>query len=183
MSGVIADIMMDNVTGSQFEVFLVDAAASDALGTALANALPDRGQTGAVLHFHGELGAGKTTCARSLLRTLGVAGLIRSPTYTLVETYALPELTCVHVDLYRLHGPAEVEELDLRTHLGTPGLILVEWPERGGAAVPPPDLEVTLEYADDSRRATLASHSEVGHKWLQNLVEDTSLVAYVPNLT
>lgn len=174
---------MDNVAVSQFELLLTDAAASDALGAALAKALPDDGRRGAILHFHGELGAGKTTCARSLLRTLGVTGLIRSPTYTLVETYPLAERTCVHVDLYRLQGPRDVEELDLRSHLGTPSLLLIEWPENGGAAVPAPDLNVTLAYADEARRATLASGSELGQRWLATLAEDTSLVAYVSNLT
>ncbi len=174
---------MDNVARSQLELFLADAAASDALGAALATALPDRARRGAILHFHGELGAGKTTCARSLLRTLGVTGLIRSPTYTLVETYPLPELTSVHVDLYRLQGARDVEELDLRSYLGARSLLAIEWAERGGAAVPPPDLEVTLVYADVARRATVASRTDLGQRWLNDLAEDTSLVAYLPNLT
>jgi tRNA threonylcarbamoyladenosine biosynthesis protein TsaE len=70
------------------------------------------------LYLQGELGAGKTTCVRSLLRALGVTGLVRSPTYTLVETYVLPTLTCVHVDLYRLQSLTEVDELGLRDWWG-----------------------------------------------------------------
>ncbi len=179
---------MDNVAGSQaeplmVEFFLADAAATDALGASLAKALPDRASRGAVVHLKGELGAGKTTCVRSLLRFLGVIGLIRSPTYTLVESYPVAELNCMHVDLYRLQGARDVEELDLRSYLGTPTLILIEWAERGGTAVPHPDLDITLEYTDDARRATLRSRSDLGRRWLATLAEDNSLLAYVSNLT
>src|SRR6202030_4055530 len=97
------------------EFALPDALATEALGAALARAYAG-GTSGAgaaagsaVIYLHGELGAGKPTCVRSLLRTLGVAGLIRSPTYTLVESYPLGKLTCVHVDLYRLETLTEVD--------------------------------------------------------------------------
>jgi tRNA threonylcarbamoyladenosine biosynthesis protein TsaE len=91
---------------------LPDSSVTAALGQALARSLPGAVRTGgAVLYLHGELGAGKTTCVRSLLRALGVTGLVRSPTYTLVETYPLATLTCVHVDLYRLQSLTEVDEL------------------------------------------------------------------------
>jgi tRNA threonylcarbamoyladenosine biosynthesis protein TsaE len=121
---------------------------------------------------------------RSLLRTLGVVGLIRSPTYTLVETYRPQEgHTFVHVDLYRLGGPGAVEELGLRDYLDTDCLLLVEWPEKGGSALPPPDLEVTLTYQDDSRRALLTAKAPRGLAWIANLVHDTSLAPYVSNLT
>src|SRR5579859_2915844 len=93
---------------------LPDSSVTEALGHALARSLPDAARNGAVLYLQGELGAGKTTCVRSLLRTLGVTGLVRSPTYTLVETYPLARLTCVHVDLYRLQSLTEVDELGLR---------------------------------------------------------------------
>ena len=82
-----------------------DSSATEALGQALARALPAAAAAGAVVYLQGELGAGKTTCVRSLLRALGVDGLVRSPTYTLVETYRLAALTCIHVDLYRLQVP------------------------------------------------------------------------------
>ncbi len=170
------------MAGSQVDLLLTDAAASDGLGAALAAALPDAA-AGAVVHLHGELGAGKTTCARSLLRTLGVSGLIRSPTYTLVESYSLSEFTCIHVDLYRLQGAREVEELDLRSYLGAGSLMLIEWPERGGVAVPPPDLDITLDYAGEGRRASLVGRTGLGQRWLLTLARDTSLVAYVSNLT
>jgi tRNA threonylcarbamoyladenosine biosynthesis protein TsaE len=133
-------------------------------------------RTGAVLYLQGELGAGKTTCVRSLLRALGVTGLVRSPTYTLVETYPLATLTCVHVDLYRLQSLTEVDELGLRDLVGPGSLIMVEWPERGGAAVPPADLELTLLYAGEARQAGLSAKTTLGTDWLENLGRDRSLV-------
>jgi len=139
--------------------------------------------SGAVLYLQGELGAGKTTCVRSLLRALGVAGLVRSPTYTLVETYVLPNLTCVHVDLYRLQSLTEVDELGLRDSIGPGCLLLVEWPERGGGHLPAADLNLTLLYAGDARRARLHANTSIGVEWLKNLGIDTSLSAYVSNLT
>jgi tRNA threonylcarbamoyladenosine biosynthesis protein TsaE len=169
---------------------LADSSATEALGRSLARSFPGAGNgaggvadTGAVLYLQGELGAGKTTCVRSLLRALGVAGLVRSPTYTLVETYELTPLTCVHVDLYRLQSLNEVEELGLRDLLGPQCLLLVEWPERGGDALPPADLDLMLSYADDGRRASLHARTPLGSAWLENLGRDSSLMPYVSNLT
>src|ERR1700728_5463423 len=93
---------------------LADSSVTEALGQALGRSLPAAvhpaaGSAGAVVYLRGELGAGKTTCARSLLRALGVTGLVRSPTYALVETYSLDALVCVHVDLYRLQTLTEVD--------------------------------------------------------------------------
>ncbi len=138
---------------------------------------------GASVYLSGELGAGKTTCVRSLLRTLGVVGLIRSPTYTLVEVYALPGVTCVHVDLYRLQDSLEVEELGLRDYLAGDCLLLVEWPEKGRLALPPVDLELSLAYRGDARTCRVEASTSLGRKWLEDLVLDTSLIPYVSNLT
>ncbi|HEY2634199.1 MAG TPA: tRNA (adenosine(37)-N6)-threonylcarbamoyltransferase complex ATPase subunit type 1 TsaE [Steroidobacteraceae bacterium] len=140
-------------------------------------------QSGAVVYLQGELGAGKTTCVRSLLRSLGVTGLVRSPTYTLVETYHVATLTCVHVDLYRLQSLTEVDELGLRDQVGPASLLLVEWPERGRGALPPADLTVDLGYAGDARLAGLSAETTLGIQWLENLGRDRSLSSYVSNLT
>jgi tRNA threonylcarbamoyladenosine biosynthesis protein TsaE len=162
------------------ELRLADSRATEALGAALARAHAGT-QGHAVLYLSGELGAGKTTCVRSLLRTLGVVGTVRSPTYTLVEVYALAGLTCVHVDLYRVHGPAEVAELGLRDYFATDCLLLVEWPEKGGSALPPADLELELSYVGEARAASLHARSARGLRWLEdlrrraNLGNDTSL--------
>jgi tRNA threonylcarbamoyladenosine biosynthesis protein TsaE len=135
------------------------------------------------VYLSGDLGAGKTTCVRSFLRALGVAGLIRSPTYALIEAYRLAELTCVHVDLYRLQGPLEVDELGLRDFLYAGCLLLVEWPDKGRGALPAADLELTFSYAGAGRLARLRSVSPRGARWMENLRHDASLASYVSNLT
>lgn len=162
--------------------YLCDSNATETLGQSLAWALPPI-VSGAVLYLHGELGAGKTSCARSLLRALGVTGTVRSPTYTLVETYQLAAFTCVHVDLYRVQTLTEIEELGLRDVLGPDCLLLVEWPEKGAAALPAADLDLVLLYAGEAREAQLIAKTELGTVWLANLGRDTSLFPYVSNLT
>ena len=185
------------------DFYLADSSVTVALGQALARSLPRTvaasraaqaetsragtvpltGAPGAVLYLHGDLGAGKTTCVRSLLQTLGVTAPVRSPTYTLVETYSLDALTCVHVDLYRLRAFAEVDELGLRDWVGPDCLMMVEWPERGGAALPPADFDLLLRYAGDARQARLSARTPLGSVWLENLGRDTRLIPYVSNLT
>lgn len=165
---------------------LPDSGATEALGAALARAFPGFGPgpgAGAILYLRGELGSGKTTCARSLLHTLGVTAPVRSPTYTLVDTYSVGSLICVHVDLYRVQSRTEVEELGLRDMTGPGYLMLIEWPEKGGLAVPPPDLILQLVYRGDARSAALGVGSETGKAWLRKLAIDTSLRSYVSNLT
>jgi tRNA threonylcarbamoyladenosine biosynthesis protein TsaE len=133
------------------------ASSTEVLGRALAQALP---RTTFVLHLRGDLGAGKTSLARALLRGLGWTGSIKSPTYSLVERYPLPGgREAVHLDLYRIREPAELEFLGLDDLVGRDVLWLVEWPERGGAALPPPDLEIALEHLPSGRRATLRALS------------------------
>ena len=145
--------------------------------------LPRVPRGSAILHLNGELGTGKTSCARSFLRSLGVTGVIRSPTFTLVEAYPIGDLTCVHVDLYRLRGPAEVDELGLRDFLNPHCLLLIEWPERGGSALPAADLELTLQYAPQGRLGVVRTGTTLGDAWMQNLRLDTSIASYLSNLT
>ena len=168
---------------SVFDLHLASADATEVLGAALARSLPRAVPLGAVLYLQGDLGAGKTTCVRSLLRALGITRPVRSPTYTLVETYVAQGLTCIHVDLYRLRGEAEAEDLALRDMAGPGCLLLVEWPEKGGAAVPKPDLDLSLDYRGEGRAAHLAGRTERGDEWLANLGQDASLRPYVSNIT
>jgi tRNA threonylcarbamoyladenosine biosynthesis protein TsaE len=175
---------------------LPDSGATEALGAALARAFPGAdanagagadsvasAPAGAVIHLRGELGSGKTTCARSLLHALGVTATVRSPTYTLVDTYSVARLNCVHVDLYRVQSSTEIEELGLRDMTGPDYLMLIEWPEKGGAAVPPADLDLQLRYAGEARVASIRAVSETGRRWIAKLALDSSLVPYVSNLT
>ena len=125
----------------------------------------------------------KTTCVRSLLRALGVHGLIRSPTYTLVEVYPVAGVLCVHVDLYRVQGPLEVDELGLRDYFASQCLLMVEWPEKGAGSLPPADIDMTLTYGENSRHCGLVAATAAGGRWLDDLAHDTSLTPYVSNLT
>jgi len=136
----------------------------EALGAQLA-----RRFTPGIVYLHGDLGTGKTTLARGLLRGLGHRGKVRSPTYTLVEPYQLAQGTVYHLDLYRLGSPGELEWLGLRDMLGEQALLLVEWPERGAGVLPAPDLEVHIEYAGDGREVTLTPVSAAGERLLADL--------------
>lgn len=125
-----------------------------ALGRAVAAALAPA--PGAVIFLEGPLGAGKTTLARGLLRSLGVQGTIRSPTYTLLEPYKAGGRTLVHLDLYRLREPAELESLGLRDYPREQCWWLIEWPERGGARLPDPDLRLRLDHDPAGRRVEVS---------------------------
>jgi tRNA threonylcarbamoyladenosine biosynthesis protein TsaE len=169
------------------EFALPDAAATEILGATLARTFPGAEQTSAALYLEGDLGAGKTTCVRAFLRARGVSGLIRSPTFTLVETYRLDDraapLTCVHVDLYRLEGAGQVDELGLRDFFTGGHLLLIEWPQKGAGSLPTPDLSISFEFATGGRHARLRGATELGAAWLRNLRDDASLASYLSNLT
>src|SRR5688572_19349439 len=139
---------------------LPDAAATEALGAAIAaGAAP-----GSVLHLRGDLGSGKTTLVRGLLRALGYAGRVKSPTYTLVEPYIVSRLHLYHFDLYRLKNEKEWRDSGFQEYFNADSLCAVEWPERAGALLPPPDLEVRLEFARTGRKAILSDGA-----WLSSL--------------
>ena len=153
---------------SALERFLADPAATDALGAALAASQP----AGAVVYLEGPLGAGKSSLARAWLRALGVQGAIKSPTYTLVERYGLPGGgEAAHLDLYRLADAGELDFLGLDELAGQARLWLVEWPDRGGAGLPPPDLRLVLAVDGAGRRARLEPASERGRAWLAALAD------------
>jgi tRNA threonylcarbamoyladenosine biosynthesis protein TsaE len=161
---------------------LAVAADTERLGAALAAALPDAARCSVVIHLQGDLGAGKTTLVRGFLRARGVAGKVRSPTYTLVEPHIGPDHTYVHVDLYRLQGPGEIADLGLRDYLEPGHVVLIEWPERGGRAIPAPDLQLSLEYAGDGRALAARGAGALWTTWRRNLVSNASLLPYLSNL-
>lgn len=149
---------------------LADSNATDRLGQALARTRPAH----AVIHLQGDLGAGKSTLARALLRELGVQGAIRSPTYTLVERYPLASGgEALHLDLYRIGDAGELEFLGLDD--ADPRLWLVEWPERGVGALPAPDLEVGLVVLGQGRACRLRFRSAAGDAWVAALDEQRRL--------
>lgn len=157
------------------QLHLPDVAATDAVGHALADTQPDR----AIVFLHGDLGAGKSTLARAWLRALGVTGAIRSPTYTLVEHYPLGDRgMALHLDLYRIAAPGELEFLALDD--ADVRLWLVEWPDRGGDALPKPDLDVWLELDGDGRDLRLVAGSSGGQEWLDRIGQKPVCSAFLP---
>jgi tRNA threonylcarbamoyladenosine biosynthesis protein TsaE len=147
------------------DINLPDAPATERLGAALAPGV----SPGTVLHLRGELGSGKTTLARGLLRALGCPGRIKSPTYTLVEPYELSSLHFYHFDFYRLRDASEWLSSGLREYFNAGSVCLVEWPERAGPSLPRPDLEIRLSHAGESRRARLEAFTPAGERWLSSL--------------
>ena len=112
----------------------------------------------AVIELHGDLGAGKTTFARYLLTALGVEGRIKSPTYTVVETYTLADGASIsHFDFYRFNDPLEWEEAGFRDLFASPGLKVIEWPEKAGEYLPPCDLKLVISMQPDETRLVDAS--------------------------
>ncbi len=146
--------------------FLPDAVATDRWAHALARALP-----GAFffIALRGGLGAGKTHTVRSVLRALGEHGAVRSPTYTLLEDYPLAARRVVHMDLYRLGDPEELEYLGIRDLVGEPLALMVEWPQRGEGVLPPVDLDIELRIQPDGGRSAVATaHSASARRVLES---------------
>jgi len=141
------------------------AADTEAVGASLARALPEPAPL-SVLALTGELGAGKTTVVRGLLRALGFSAPVRSPTYTLVELYPLKALTVLHADLYRLRDPAELDLLGLREWAQPGFLWCIEWPERGGDRLPPADVTLSLAVVGRAHEIRATAGSPAGRAWL-----------------
>lgn len=146
-----------------FAIRGIDETGLKALAARLAPAVGD----GGVIHLAGELGAGKTTFARALLQALGVGERVKSPTYSLVESYRIGELDIHHLDLYRIADASELEWLGLADLMDQRALLVVEWPERGVGALPPPDLGVDLRHVGIQRGFDVVARSGRGRSWLE----------------
>jgi len=117
----------------------------------------------AFVALHGDLGAGKTTLVRHLLKALGVQGRVKSPTYAVVEPYELPALNVWHFDFYRFTDPREWEDAGFRDIFASPGLKLAEWPEKAAAMLPVADVDLQIRTLDDAtRQVTLTAHTATG---------------------
>lgn len=114
------------------------------------------------IYLSGPLGAGKTTLMRGILRGLGHEGAVKSPTFTLVEPYTFPGRNLFHFDLYRLQDAEELEFLGVRDYFSGASVCIIEWPERAGGLLPPPDVEVKITPVDSERQVQLISHTEAG---------------------
>ncbi|HEY3327967.1 MAG TPA: tRNA (adenosine(37)-N6)-threonylcarbamoyltransferase complex ATPase subunit type 1 TsaE [Novimethylophilus sp.] len=149
---------------------LPDEAATLALGGRLALALAP----GLVIWLRGNLGAGKTTLTRGLLRGLGFQGKVKSPTYTLVESYVISGLYLYHFDLYRFVDPEEWDAAGFRDYFNNESICLVEWPEKADELLPVPDLEIRLVVHGAGREAVLSAHTEHGKQCLEQLLRQSS---------
>lgn len=141
-------------------------AAQESLGGTLATAL----FPGTVLHLAGPIGAGKTTLVRGLLRGLGVTGAVKSPTYTLVESYATAIGPVHHFDLYRLADPEELQFFGAEEYFSPQVICILEWAEKAGGVLPPPDLVLEADYrGPDQRELRLSARSERGEAILTRM--------------
>ena len=144
-----------------------------ALGARLGGALLGGTRSAQCVAIEGDLGAGKTTLVAGVLAAAGVEGPVRSPTYTLIEPYSLAAHSIYHLDLYRLADPSEMEPLGVRDLLTPGAILLIEWPSRAGARLPPVDLQIDIAYlepADAGREVRIAPRTDVGTEALARLL-------------
>ena len=147
--------------------YLADAAAQEQL----AGILAQHCVSGAVIFLQGELGAGKTTFVRSFLRALGQQGVVKSPTYTLVEPYVLAGRNIYHFDLYRLTDPEDLEYAGGRDYFDGQSICLVEWPEKAAGFLPQADLVCAIDYAGQGRQLQITALTPSGSHMLQQISE------------
>jgi len=144
---------------------LPDPEATESLGGRIATVL-NRIPGTWLITLQGGLGAGKTTLVRGFLRALGYGGRVPSPTYTLIEPYDLEHRSVLHVDLYRLSDPEELEYLGFRELFSGDAVVLVEWPERAGGSLPAPDLSISMEVSGSGRVASIHAGTDRGKEVL-----------------
>ncbi len=157
-------------------IFLGDEAATLKLGASVGAALSDWSE-GLVIFLEGDLGAGKTTFCRGVLRGLGHSGAVKSPTYTLVEPYEFADRTLNHFDLYRLGDPEELEYMGIRDYFKAGDVCIIEWPERGAGVLPEPDLRITVNVEGSGRRFRWQSETSNGSRWLNHWPDGHSMTS------
>jgi tRNA threonylcarbamoyladenosine biosynthesis protein TsaE len=158
---------------SQTTLFVADEAATARLGAAIAHAIEGErtsiARDGLVIGLSGDLGAGKTSLVRAILRTLGVTGPVKSPTFTLLEPYVVSSLDFYHFDFYRFTDPREFAAAGFRELFGPGSVCAIEWPERAGE-LPSPDLALTLKVEKHGRRVDIVAHSKLGASCLNKAI-------------
>ena len=146
-----------------YTLSLADAEATEQLGAAWAACL----KPPLVIYLEGDLGAGKTTFTRGLLRGLGYLGAVKSPTYALVESYALPDWHLHHFDLYRFNSPQEWLDAGLDELVGADSVCVIEWPQQGAGFAPAPDIRISLVVQNEGRLCTINADSALGKQSLE----------------
>ena len=150
---------------SEKTLFLADEAAQEALAAELAEYCPPD----TVIFLQGDLGTGKTTFVRGFLHALGYGGVVKSPTYTLVESYLVKQQQIYHFDLYRLANPDELEYAGGRDYFDNESICLVEWPEKAAGYLPKPDLLCRIHYEMTGRTIEMSAGSQVGEGIIQQI--------------
>ncbi|MDH5393469.1 MAG: tRNA (adenosine(37)-N6)-threonylcarbamoyltransferase complex ATPase subunit type 1 TsaE [Gammaproteobacteria bacterium] len=159
---------MSTDTPDVFSLYLADEKAQ----LAFASRLAQYRFAGMVVFLHGDLGTGKTTFVRGFLRSMGYQGVVKSPTYTLVEPYELDGVTVYHFDLYRLAEPEELEYAGGRDYFDAHSISLIEWPQQAEGYLPQADLEIYLSYAESGRNLEIKALTESGRKVMLRLFDD-----------
>ena len=150
---------------SELVLQLADEAAMVAFGGQLARITQGHG----VIFLEGDLGAGKTTLSRGIIRGLGHVGAVKSPTFTLVEPYEIGEIRAFHFDLYRLVDPEELEYMGIRDYFDDDALCLIEWPDKGAGFLPKPDLTITISPHNAGRSLKVWAQGPRGESWCEAL--------------
>ncbi|MBF24015.1 MAG: tRNA (adenosine(37)-N6)-threonylcarbamoyltransferase complex ATPase subunit type 1 TsaE [Pusillimonas sp.] len=167
--------MEDKRVLDEISIFLNDEDETESLARQFAPLLtkPDLTQktpvSGGHIYLRGDLGAGKTCFVRAFLRACGVTGRIKSPSYALLESYKVSNLYFYHLDFYRFSDPREWIDAGFRDILQENAVVLIEWPEQAGGLLPPPDVDISLEYADHGRNARITAYSNKGQSWLSKI--------------
>ncbi|AZO85771.1 tRNA (adenosine(37)-N6)-threonylcarbamoyltransferase complex ATPase subunit type 1 TsaE [Stutzerimonas stutzeri] len=146
---------------SEVTLYLADEQAMSDFGARIARITQGHG----LIFLEGNLGMGKTTLSRGIIRGLGHVGAVKSPTFTLVEPYEIGDIRAFHFDLYRLVDPEELEFLGIRDYFEDDALCLIEWPDKGAGFLPKPDLTITISPQDSGRSLKILSLGSRGEAW------------------
>ena len=153
--------------GARLRAHLPTESDTEAFGAALASVL----HPGLKIWLQGNLGMGKTTLTRGVLRALGHEGKVKSPTYTLIEPYVVSRLDLYHFDFYRFNSPEEYLDAGLDEYFADQGVCIVEWPDKAVPYLPPPDVEIRLEAQDEGRFVEIDGTTEAGRTCVIELVK------------